>query len=265
VENINLFLGERKTPSMRIAAIFLAALASAHSTVCSAQACPIEIEGVSQQAIKSEMGTFGTAMKVTYRNVSTFPVRGIEFGIQALSTDNGVSRPSSIMANHELAPNAVDSLLWNATRFDKQNTSKPIYIIWPATVVMGDGSKLGGSAKKCGYRTEQSDRTGKAAVASVEPTPASNPSNSTRQLEDLVNSGKASLVNAASDPPGASLDVDEKLIGKTPLSFVLIGTHNGAPRSILIYKEGYSLSGHDVTPNGKTITLNEKLTALTNR
>ena len=61
------------------------------------------------------------------------------------------------------------------------------------------------------------------------------------------------------------MDVDEKLIGGTPLSFVLIRTTNGAPRSILVYKEGYTLAGRDVTPNGKTMTVNEKLTAFANR
>lgn len=248
---------------MRVTAMLLAALGVVHSAVCLAQVCPIEIEGVKQQSLTSEMGSYGTAIEVTYRNVSRFPVRGIEFGVQALSTDNSVSKPSIIIENHELAPNAVDSLLWNSTRFDKQNAKRPIYSIWPAVVVMHDGSRFGGSAASCGFRTDQGEQGGKVAAVAAKPALASNQSNSTRQMEDLINSGKASLVNVTSNPPGANVDVDEKLIGKTPLSFVLMGTSNGSPRSILVYKEGYTLAGHDLTPNGTTFTLNEKLTALT--
>jgi hypothetical protein len=258
---MTLFPFEKLTPSKQGAAMLLAALALVHSAVCRAQVCPIEIEGVSQQALNSEMGTYGYAIKMIYRNVSPFPVRGIEFGIQALSTNNNVSKPSTIIANHELAPNAVDSLLWNATRFDKQNAKKPNYIIWPAVIVMADGSKFGGSAALCGFRTERGEQVGNDAAVAANPIPA--PGNSSRQLEDLLNSGKASLVHVTSDPPGANVDMDEKLIGKTPLSFVLMGTTNGAPRSILVYKKGYTIAGRDVTPNGATFTFNEKLSVLT--
>lgn len=250
---------------MRVAAMLLATLGVVHSAVCRAQVCPIEIEGLKQQSLTSEMGSYGTAIKVTYRNASPFPVRGIEFGVQALSTDNSVSKPSVIIANHELAPNVVASLLWNSTRYDKQNAKSPIYIVWPAIVVMHDGSRFGGSAASCGFRTDQGEQTGKATAVASKPALASNQSNSTREMEDLINSGKASLVNVTSDPPGANVDVDEKLIGKTPLSFVLMGTSNGSPRSILVYKEGYTLAGRDLTPNGTTFTLSEKLTALTAR
>ena len=247
---------------MQFTAMLVAFLASVPSAVCGAQVCPIKIEGVSQQTLNSEMGTYGYAIKLTYRNVSPFPVRGIEFGIQAVSTSNSVSKPNTIIADHELAPNAVDSLLWNATRFDKQNEKKPIYIIWPAVIVMEDRSKFGGSAAQCGFRVGQGEQVRSDAPMATNSTPAASPDNSTKQLEELVNSGKASLVHVTSDPPGANVDVDEKLIGKTPLSFVLMGTASGAPRSILVYKEGYTLAGRDVTPNGTTFTFDEKLTVL---
>jgi len=250
---------------MQFAAMFLAALALVHSAVCSAQVCPIKIEGVSQQALNSQMGTYGYAIKLTYRNVGPFPVRGIEFGIQALSANDSVSKPSTIIANHALAPYAVDSLLWNATHFDKQNEKKPIYIIWPAVIVLADGSKFGSSAVACGFRTDQGEQVGNDVAVAANPTPAANPDNSTKQLDDLIKSGKASLVNVTSDPPGANVDVDERLIGKTPLSFVLMRTTNGTPRSILVYKEGYTIAGHDVTPNGATLTFNERLSALATR
>jgi len=245
--------------------MLLAALGSVDSLVGRAQVCPIEVEGVSRQAINSELGASGAAIKVTYRNASRFSVRSIEFEVQALSTNDGVSRPGKIIANRELGPNEVDSLLWNSTRFDKQNASKPVDIIWPALVVMEDGSKFSTSASQCGYRTAQGEQPSKLTAPSAVTTPAADSSNSKRQLEDLINSGEASLVNVTSDPAGANVDVDEKLIGKTPLSFVLTRTTNGAPRSILVYKAGYTLTGRDVIPNGKTMTFVEKLTALTSR
>ena len=245
--------------------MLLAALVSLYPAVCRAQACPIEIEGASQQDLNSEMGAYGTALKMTYRNASPFPVHGIEFGIQAIGANNSVSRPGRIIANHQLAPNGVDSLLWNATRFDKQNAAKTIYIVWAALVFMEDGSKLGNSAAQCGYRTDQGKQSGAHATSSGVTTAASDQGNSAQQFKNLIDNGTASLVNVTSDPSGANVDVDEKLIGRTPLSFVLMRASNGAPRSILVYKLGYTLAGRDVLPNGKTINLNEKLTALTNR
>ncbi len=157
------------TPRKQVVAKLLAFLALVHAAVCRAQVCPIKIEGVSKLALTSEMGIYGYAIKVTYHNVSPFAVRGIEFGVQALSTNNGISKPSRIIAIHELASDAVDSLLWNATAFELRNDKRPIDIIWPAVIVLEDGSKVGGSAALCGYRTEEGNTSARLLLSQPSP------------------------------------------------------------------------------------------------
>ncbi len=69
----DLFPCEKAVLNIQVWAILLTFFALVPSAVCGAQVCPIKIEEVSQYALTSEMGTYGYAIKVTYRNVSHFP------------------------------------------------------------------------------------------------------------------------------------------------------------------------------------------------
>jgi hypothetical protein len=76
----------------------------------------------------------------------------------------------------------------------------------------------------------------------------------------LINAGKASLCTVRSYPEGASVDVDGKLLGKTPLSFVLLkGTD---PRELYLYLTGYKIASRAVQPNGTTLAISVTLEPL---
>jgi hypothetical protein len=225
--------------------------------VADAQVCPVEIESVTRQALTSDMGNYGTALRISFRNSSKFTIRGIEFGIQVDSTENIKAKPEAIISYHPLLPDAVDSLVWNSTRFNKKNHASQNLVLWPALVELADGSRWVGKSTQCSYRPDSQAKTATPAAAeSLQYTP--------KQIQDLIDNRQASLVNVTSDPPGASIDVDMKLIGKTPMSFVLIKNQNGASRNVMVYMNGYTLRERDVAPNGGAITINEQLVPLTN-
>lgn len=257
-----------KSQSRPAMVAFLAALAFVYPGPCRAQVCPVEIENVSPQAPGSGTGA-ANVLRITYRNTSRFPVRGVEFGVQAVDWNSGAGRSGKFFAFLLLEPNAAGAALWNAARFGRKNALGPSLVFWPAIVTMGDGSRWSGSAAQCGYSTDNgggsvADRRS-AGAATATAAPAPNPAYAEGEREEFIRSGKASIVSVTSDPPGANIDVDGKLIGKTPLSFVLLATANGSTRNIMVYKDGYTLAGRDVTPNGAPITLNEMLMASTTR
>jgi hypothetical protein len=85
-----------------------------------------------------------------------------------------------------------------------------------------------------------------------------------KQLQASIEKGEASLVTVESEPSGANVDVDYKLLGQTPLSFLLMKTSNGAPRNILVYKDGYAIRDREVKPSGGPILIQEHLISVQN-
>ncbi len=75
------------------------------------QSCPVQIDSVTRQALTSDMGVYGSVLRITYRNTSAFPIRGIEFGIEALDTERNNLRPNAIINYHPLASNAGQVLI----------------------------------------------------------------------------------------------------------------------------------------------------------
>jgi PEGA domain len=249
-------------PRLRGATTILLVLAG-FGMAAHAQSCPIEIESVTRQTLTSGMGNYGTALQISFRNISKFPVRSIEFGIEVVSAENPKAKPEAIISYHPLLPDTADALVWNSTHFDKENHGSKNFVVWPAVLGMADGSKWVGKSSECYY---SSDAAGKDRPVATEQKSATRaPSEDTmKRLQSLIDNKQASVVDVTSDPPGAAVDVDMKLIGKTPLRFVLIKNPNGASRNVMIYMNGYALKERDVTPNGETITMNERLIPLTN-
>jgi hypothetical protein len=201
------------------------------------------------------MGVYGSVLRITYRNTSAFPIRGIEFGIEALDTERNNLRPNAIINYHPLASNAGQVLIWNSTRFDKKNGANHDFIVWPVLIQLGHRLRWVGAFSQCSYRSNMNG----SANAAVSPA-----SQNMQQLQALIAEGEASLVSVTSDPSLANVDVDGVLLGKTPLSFVLKKTTNGAPRNIMVYKDGFTIRDRDVTPSGRTITIHEHLISIPN-
>lgn len=249
-------------PGLQAVTMILLVLASCGMTA-HAQSCPVEIKSATRQALTSSMGSYGAALQISFRNSSKFSIRSIEFGIEAVSAENPKAKPEAIISYHSLLPDAADSLLWNSTRFDKQNHGSKDFVIWPALLELADGSKWIGKSSECYYSSDGARSAGPVSAGEKGTTKAQS-EDSMKRLQDLIDNRQASLVNVTSDPPGAAVDVDMKLIGKTPLRFVLLKNPNGAARNVMVYLDGYTLRERDVTPDGETITMNERLIPLTN-
>jgi hypothetical protein len=110
--------------------------------------------------------------------------------------------------------------------------------------------------------TAMNDRVAALPQTSVANTGlASRPLKAADKME-LIASGRASLCLISTVPAGATIDVDGKKVGVTPMSLVLLKGDHG-PRSVDIYRESNSIIHHDLEPTGQTIALNDKLVALT--
>ncbi len=238
-------------------AIALLALLCLYPLAVHAQTCPVQIDSVTRQPLMSEMGNYGTALRLSFRNTSQFPIRGIEFGIQAVGVDK--AKPEAIISYHVLAPNEGDVLLWNSTRFDRKNGSNRDFMVFPAQIQLGDGSRLMVDTSQCKWRSDGA--VPPASASAVNKTEA-NQQADMEQLQGLIDKGLASLVTVTSEPSGANVDVDYTLLGKTPLTFVLMKTQNGSPRNIMLYKNGYTFRERDVKPTGQPVTIHEKLLPL---
>jgi hypothetical protein len=114
-----------------------------------AQTCPIKITTVTQQVLAEGSGAKAVLL-VRYRNQTPFVVRGIQFGIQTFDEKQmRRGRSQKLLALHVLKPGVESILAWNATRFDKKHMQWQ-FVVWPAIVVLDDGSEWLGSAREWG-------------------------------------------------------------------------------------------------------------------
>jgi hypothetical protein len=76
---------------------------------------------------------------------------------------------------------------------------------------------------------------------------------SAEQKLTLIRTGNASLCNIRTYPRGASIAVDGKRVGETPLSIVLLKTD--ISRAIDIYLSGFKIVHRTIVPTGTTIQI----------
>lgn len=93
-----------------------------------------------------------------------------------------------------------------------------------------------------------------AAVASGYPT-------SPQQTDEPIKGGNASRCLVITSPSGATLFVDGKLAGKTPLAFYLF-RHQDTPRTLTLKLAGYNTIEKQETPNGHDIVINLSLVSI---
>jgi hypothetical protein len=252
--------------------------------LCSGQAvCPVQFESVLSQPLSAGLESSNYVLKVTYRNTSGYTIKGILFDTQIGSTVLRTMKPAALVSYHTVIQGAEDTVQWDESRYVRQVTANPSVVIWVDTIMLADGSSWGDSGTThCSYHgpsgsdvalriddsaTRASTTAMNDRVAALPQTSVANTGLASRPLKaadkmELIASGRASLCLISTVPAGATIDVDGKKVGVTPMSLVLLKGDHGA-RSVDIYREGYSIIHHDLEPTGQTIALNDKLVALT--
>jgi hypothetical protein len=259
--------------AIKIAGFILAAALPA--VVWGQSPCPIQITSVDPHAV-SAIG--GSALRVVYRNESPTPVSAVSF--QVRFGERG--RAITLTEHQPLAASKSDSAQWNETAWLTPAAVMGIradqITVWPATVAFADGSVWRGTPE-CAFRSNEAESV-PLGISSKDSIPVGATAENTAQSGHidqpiatsytqpmtaeqkmaLIDAGKASLCTVRSYPEGANVDVDGKLLGQTPLSFVLLkGT---APRELYLYKTGYKIASRAVLPNGSALAISVTLEPL---
>lgn len=213
--------------------------------------CPIQFDSV------TPAGAGSNSYVILFHNATRFPIKGVEFGAE-LDSPSPSARGALFISSHLVAPGAEDSVIWNSSIPSSVN---PAFKVWAAMVIFHDNSAWKGSdAGTCGYHfTAQTQQSATSNPSSS--TPGQSASMTAVEKIALIESGQASLCLVTTNPAGATVDVDGRKIGETPIKFVLLKKASG-PRSIDIYKSGYEVIHQDVSPTGNTIRLTETLNPL---
>lgn len=231
--------------------LWVAALAAAIPANLEAQSCPVRVQAVTIPTAGSPL------LRITYRNTGRFPIRGVEFRAQGVNGGGKPSHVARILAFGHLGPDQTKSVFWNRRRFEKKSAADPSILIWPALVEMGDSSVWRGNAAECSMTVDKATLTTKQfSPRQKTPTPKA------QDIQTLVSQGRASIVRIISDPSGAEVDIGDWRLGVTPITFALLSSQDGGPRSITVSKPGYTLAGHDVAPNGKPFSFDDRLLPL---
>ena len=228
--------------------------------------CPLEITAV-DAAVPSAIGT-GTSLRISYRNttdvriaVSVFQVR---FGIG--------SRLVTFTEHQPLDPKSSDSAQWGAAAWSSLVTARAVRNIqvevWPAAVAYSDGTRWTGNGQ-CQFHAGQAEMAmpesdpgdnAKKAASSTLSGEATGDARTAQSKLALVKAGKASLCNINSNPTGAYVGVDGRLVGVTPLSVVVL--KKDTPREVYVYMEGRRLARRLVDPNGQACQISVTLEPL---
>jgi hypothetical protein len=232
----------------------LLALTGLTATHTLAQAvCPIRFESVTPSV---SAGGFNSYV-IVFHNTTRFPLKGIMFHA-AIDGTPSTPNQSMFVSNHQVAPGADDSLVWNTALPVHQSNASTEFIIRPSMVIFRDNSAWKRTSHDdCSFRySTQTDpvanlvKPGQRGYSSDVLTAA--------QKIALIEAGRASLVLITTHPAGATVDVDGHRIGVSPIRFVLLKRDSGA-RTIDIYKDGYEVISRLVAPTRSTFQVNETL------
>lgn len=228
----------------------LLALVALTGPLCFAQTvCPIHFENV------SSAGNASTSTYVmVFRNTTRFPIKGVVFKAAGDNAHTAL-RPALFVSHHLIAPGAKDSVIWNAAHLIRPGSTETAFTVWPSMVIFHDNSAWNSvTINGCSFRYSPAATT---AENFAKPSQSSEGLTAAQKIA-LIDSGKASLCLVTTQPAGATVDVDGRRIGITPLKFVLL-KRGSMPRSIDIYKDGYDVISRKLSPTGAMIRLNETL------
>lgn len=103
-------------------------------------------------------------------------------------------------------------------------------------------------------QVKENSAAGKTSPAANAAIAAGFTATSPQQAEQLIKEGAASRCLVVTSPPGATLFVDGKLAGRTPMAFYLF-RHSDGPRVLTLKLDGYNTIEKHEAPDGKDISL----------
>lgn len=241
----------------------LAVLMASGSCLVQAQgSCPVSVVAVySPKAATSELPTANGAFQVKYRNTSEYPIETVVFRAEFRPSWPYANRSLDLIARRPLAAGAANTEEWNIGRSGLGGSQPLEVLLKPKIVVFGDGSTWSAElVDQCGF-------DGPVANSAPEAQPVIHHGTSdadtgvivesqatlSRSGEDIIAAGKGSLCRLTSTPAGATIDVDGRVIGTTPLRFILLARPR--PRDLFVYEAGYDLFHEGISPDGHPITI----------
>jgi hypothetical protein len=244
--------------------------------------CPVVVLAANPSAVSA---ISGTALSITFRNASSATTSSIVFAARF-----GLSRkPMTLTERAPLDPGKTGVDQWGDNRLLALLHISKTVTVWPQMVLFADGSNwVDDGTEQCAFRSDGSNDDVPLGVDSqasiyspagrqatppnaISSQPAVGGGSSNREVRltanqkiALINGGKASLLTVRTYPSQATITVDGKVVGTSPLSFVLLKT--AVPRDIYITMPGYAIFYRAIDPNGSTIQVAATLVPLsTNR
>ena len=231
--------------------------------------CPVEVLSVNARAVSA---ISGTALMINYRNATPKSINEIDLNARF----GPHSQPVLLFVRHSIdagmsATDQWGDRTWLSAPFSLGNVTVGIQ-----KVTYSDGTEWSDNGKnQC---TLSSDETAHVPLGVDErssipvaggPQPAAEQNGhsfhatvranaattglSAEQKLTLIRTGNASLCNIRTYPRGASIAVDGKRVGETPLSIVLLKTD--ISRAIDIYLSGFKIVHRTIVPTGTTIQI----------
>jgi hypothetical protein len=200
----------------------------------------------------------GTALNLTYQNTSAFAISRIVFNARF-----GMSRaPTVLTERNPLDAGKTGEDQWSDTRVLSVLHIANSVTVWPQEVMFADGTYwVDDGTGQCPYRSKGAEKP-LVSVDSDESVanpsaPVRRPSGATNlsanQKLSLIQEGKASLCTISTYPSDASITIDGKSVGRSPLTLVLLKA--SAPRDIYITLPGYEIFYRAIDPNGAAVPI----------
>lgn len=243
-------------------------------------ACPVVVLAANPNAMSA---ISGSALSLTFRNTSSAAIAGIVFDARF-----GLSRrPSTLTERYPLDPGKTGVDQWGDNRLLSLLHISNVVTVWPQMVLFADGTNWSDNGTgQCAFHSDGSDAVslGISAKDAIPPTAAnqSSPSDAVyspantaapvgnkaarltaQQKIALIEDGKASLCTIRTYPPQATITVDGKVVGTSPLSLVLLKA--ATPRDVYITLPGYKIFYQAIDPNGSAIPIAATLAPLSNK
>jgi hypothetical protein len=222
----------------------------------------------------------GTALSLTFHNASSAAITGIVF-----NAEFGLSRRiNSLTERYPLDPGKTGVDQWGDNRLLALLHISNTVTVWPQMVLFADGTNWADDGShQCGIRsggtatihsddssvdaTSSAPRPQTTALDALTSQPAVGVATgneathlSADQKIALIEEGKASLCTVHTYPAQATITVDGKYVGMSPLSFVLL--KSSTPRDMYIMLPGYKLYYRAIDPNGSPIPVSATLAPL---
>jgi hypothetical protein len=171
----------------------------------------------------------------------------------------------SVSASRQATDNAPQPVSSLAPSVQQPHPALPLFVQGSART-QGPAAATGGSIQSSSAAATLSPggpKTATVSAISIESAIEEATPEATRRNAPLIAEKKASLCAITTMPPGATISIDGKPVGESPLVFVLLG--KGEVRHIALSLPGYQTVQNQLWPDGSPVSLNIHFAALGKR